>query len=480
MSDSPSQRIRDYQDEASFEYTLRGTRFLVNTEEAPILTDFEAMQPVQEGDQLYYRFRNQTGPAPRDLPVGYEMLFCYGENEHTEEQYYAEASAASKRILTNIYQEGYQEPSVVQMLAIPALLSCRDALIQSKSGSGKTNAFLCGLLMHYEQANPNLQYIFVSSTHEVARQIHHVLLGYLPGDARTALCVGRGKVPGQTDKPIMQQIKEAKVAQVVCCTMGKFYDLCDRGVLRLQDLKAICIDEFDAIVQGRSTAEVKSTGEQLEDIISTLDQHVQRVFVSATVSRYSQRAALGMFRPRSVHVGQPFIMTLPESDLTLDGIRQYYMIEDWKNFLHVVCDLLSNVSFGQCIIFVENSNEVAEVHEALLGADFPLCTPYHGDMSSAERESIYNGFRDGNYRIMVATDLASRGLDFQSVELVVNLGLPKSIATYIHRVGRSGRFGRKGTAVSIIEDCQRYMVEEINRVSDKSKMLNMAQHDIVC
>lgn len=480
MSFRDQDQISDYALTDPHEYVLRGARFQCNTEDAPLLTDFEQLQVTGSGDTLAYQFSHYGGTGPNPVPVTPPMLSQFGEQQHTPEEYERLATQGAERILRNIYAEGYTEPSIVQGLGIPALISRRDALIQSKSGTGKTNTFLCGTLIHFQQENPQLQYIYVSCTREVARQIYEVMMGYLPAGTKTALCVGRGKNPGEQVPSLAEQIAAARQAQVICCTMGKFYDLYERGIIDTRSLKAICVDEWDAIISGRAHEGELSTGEQIQTIIEELDSHVQRIFVSATISEYSQHRALALFRARALHVPLPFVMMLPEQDLTLDGIRQYYTIETSNHYLSALSDILTQVGFAQCIIFADRSEDVQTICDHLAAHGHNLCLPFHGELSSSERLAAYQAFKDSRYRIMVATDLASRGLDFQGVDLVVNMDLPFKVATYIHRVGRSGRYGRKGTAVSIVDDSQRQMVEEINAISDKSKMLNLAEHALVC
>lgn len=486
MSFREEDQISDYSmPEEPSVYTVKGSNFHCNLPDIPILGSFEELQIGGDESAPLYRWSTYGSKGEKEMPVNSHMLTLFGQSEDQgPAEYYRQAREAGDRILRNIYSEGYEEPSVVQTLAIPALVEGRDALIQSKSGTGKTNTFLAGLLMHLQVENPALQYIFVSCTHEVARQIYRVMEGYLPRGTQTALCIGRGKGGeerrGMREESLAEQIRKARKAQVICCTMGKLYDLYERGTIQTVDLKAICVDEFDTIIHGKSRDGNLSSGEQIANIVSNLDNYVQRVFISATTSRYSENRALAMFRPRSMGVQQPMVLLLPDRDLTLDGIRQYYTIEESSNYASTLCDTLSHVNFAQCIIFGERTDDVMDIYHYLVDGGFSLCTPFHGEMSGEERTSVYNKFKDSHYRIMIATDLASRGLDFQGVDLVINIDLPHKISTYIHRVGRSGRFGRKGTAISIVDDSQRGMIEEINRVSDKSKMLNMSEHAVVC
>ena len=440
-------------------------------------------------------------------------------NEHEYYQAYAEARGEHVDYLVRrTYAKGFESPSYIQTISCPEIIQLKDCILQSKSGTGKTHAVSFGLLWHFDLNNKNLQYIFITSSHEVATQIHSHVKSLLPENAKTVLCIGQKKVnpsSGGFKNPIktsslnerqksIQEIKEeVQNAQVIVCTMGKLYDfLFNKKFIQISpNLKAICVDEFDNIVVSRSRQQsggMPSTEQQLEKIIGYINHmcdeenhrtgndfvRVQRIFCSATITNESLETAYKYCGEYSMRIGEPLIVLLDVSDYTLKGIRQYYVECKDLNWKKEVCiDLLKQLRISQGIIFTNKKNTAVELFRLLNNAKLPMISSasiFHGDMEARERDRIYRDFAEGKIRLLISTDVTARGVDVQGINVVINFDMPEQFSTYVHRVGRAGRFGRKGVAINLImvndREDELEKVKEINESSEQSKMTELPEN----
>jgi superfamily II DNA/RNA helicase len=222
-----------------------------------------------------------------------------------------------------------------------------------------------------------------------------------------------------------------------------------------------------------------NTQVQMAQIIDKIPEDTQRVFCSATVTTDALSIANSYFRPYSIEmsIGRKLVVLLDDDDYTLDQIRQYYVVcqnqTDKENNLR---ELLSVLKITQGIIFANKIETADHLRMMLSHFQFPIPTAiFHGKLSGVERESIFTDFRKGRYRLLIATDVASRGLNVDGINVVINFDMPNDLPTYIHRVGRSGRHGRKGTAISFIlhdggRNREMEKVDNINECSQNSKM----------
>lgn len=408
-------------------------------------------------------------------------------------------------LIKQSYAKGYEFPSAVQNIAVPELIMGNDALVQFKSGTGKTHAFLCGCLWGFDPYDDALQYVFITSSHEVAIQIYEQSKFLLQKTARIALCIGQKKdvnsqhtggfkMPTNTSnlgaqpKTLREEKKEMENAQIIVCTIGKFYDFyCNRKWISTEYLKAICIDEFDAIVSRTNFRSdgMPNTDEQVSAIIRNIPRSAQRIFFSATVSESALKIAQSYFRDDT----NPFIVLLDIEDYTLDGIKQYYVVCDsFGQKKEVLLDLIKQCRISKGIIF---TNEIKTANELkyLLDNEFKnfldgqesqnSSAVFHGGLSAINRKNIHSDFLNNKIRLLISTDVASRGLDVQGINVVINFDMPQYLQTYIHRVGRSGRFGRKGIAISLItsnkNNDEMCYIEQINTFSKNSKMLTLPE-----
>lgn len=446
--------------------------------------------------------KNGIAIVPLNKNITNDMLID-GAKKMSDDEYYNtfvqnKTEFLKENLLKNTYAKGFQTPSAVQAISMTDIIQGRDTMIQFKSGSGKTHAFLFSCLWSFDPNDNFLQHIFITSSHEVAEQIF-IHAKYLLGtSAKVALCIGHKQKPATStggfkdnnsgDKTVVQkslreELEEIMSAQVLVCTMGKLYNLyCDKKKIDTKYLKTICVDEFDTIVvpvgktnQKSSMSCMASTEEQMAAIIRKIPEHTRRIFFSATVSSDSFDTVQNYFRKAEIDAN-PLIVLLDSDDYTLDEIKQYYvMSSNNEEKRAILIDLIKQLPLSQAIIYANSKNTANEIRKELLNQMIPIKSGLiHGDLTDSDRRAIVKDFRDGAMRILISTDLTARGFDVQSVNIVLNYDMPDRLETYIHRVGRSGRYNRKGTAISLILHREVQKISDINNCS-KSKMVELPQ-----
>jgi len=369
---------------------------------------------------------------------------------------------------------------------------------------GKTIAFLTGLLWNFEPDINKLQYVFMTSTHQIAHQMYEQVKEIMPETVRVGLCIGNKKVANNgnngafketlkktselTDKnptkmTFKEEVASLQSAQIIVCTMGKFYDyLIDRPLIPTLDyLKAFCVDEFDIIVKPEfQRRDSNNDIDKIGTIVSRLPQYTQRAFFSATITTESLNLAASFFRKYSPEVGDPFIILLKPDDYTLDGIKQFYVqVQSYQEKKQCLIELISQLRISQGIVFVNKIETAEDVKSFLDNQRFPMpSSVFHSNLTSDERNKIFKDFKDYKYRLLIATDVLSRGIDVQSINIVINFDMPREQATYIHRVGRSGRYGRKGTAITFVHVNSTTRINEmlsVDAINDCSKNNKMQE-----
>lgn len=341
-----------------------------------------------------------------------------------------EAMELKAALLRGIYNYGFTAPSAIQSRAIMQIISGRDTIAQAQSGTGKTATFSIGMLEVIETSNKNCQAIVLSPTRELAVQIQNVIKSL--GDfmnIRVHGCVG-GKSVGDDVKALN------KGQHVVSGTPGRVLDMIKRRNINTKNIKMIILDEADELLS-------KGFKEQIYDIYKYLPTGCQAVVVSATLPK----EVLNMTKK---FMNEPVKILVKRDEITLEGIKQYFIQvekEDWK--FDTLCDLYDSLTITQAVIFCNTKRKVDWLANELKKANFTVIS-MHGDMSQDERDKIMNDFRIGNSRVLVSTDVWARGIDVQQVSLVINYDLPLDRENYIHRIGRSGRFGRKGVAINFV------------------------------
>jgi translation initiation factor 4A len=360
---------------------------------------------------------------------------CLSDDEAFEEDKVVEIDnfddmKLKKKVLRGIYAYGFEKPSAIQSKAIPVVMSGKDIIGQAQSGTGKTGTFVIGMLQRIDCRKLELQAIIMAPTRELADQIKRVTdnIGSY-SKVKTCLCVGG------TDT--RENIKELRAGvHVVIGTPGRIQHMVNTKALVGKYVKMFILDEADQML----STDFKF---QVRDIVDIIPRDSQICIFSATLSH-------DVLDITKKFMNHPTKILVKNELLTLEGIKQFFIAlkkEQWK--LGTLIDLYEKINVSQSIIYVNTKQKADYVVKQLREKDFTVAC-IHGDQS--DRKKIMEEFRTGKSRVLVTTDLLARGIDIQQVSIVINYDLPNDIASYLHRIGRSGRFGRKGVAINFVCD----------------------------
>ena len=332
-------------------------------------------------------------------------------------------------LLRGIYAYGFEKPSEIQQLAIKPTISGRDIIGQARSGTGKTGTFGISILERIDEKLNTTQSLILAPTRELVEQITKVIkeLGIFLD------ITVEGFVGGKSIRDDIKKLDEG--VQIVVGTPGRINDLIDKRKLNLDDVKIFVMDEVD---------EMLSRGfiEQVQKIFVDLDETVQVALFSATMTREVKILSEKMIK-------NPVKIFIPLHEQTLEGIPQYYVKLQDSQKLEVIKDLYSSLTLGTSIIFCNSIKTVDFLTDELKTNDFAVSS-IHSGMTQDEREDKLKQLRKGTTRLLITTDILSRGIDVQQLSMVLNYDLPYENETYIHRIGRCGRFGRKGIAINLV------------------------------
>jgi len=337
-------------------------------------------------------------------------------------------------LLRAIADCGFEHPSEVQHECIPQAILGTDVICQAKSGMGKTAVFVLAVLQQIVQSE-GLSCLVLCHIRELAYQICHEFdrfKKYLPG-IRTA--VFYGGIPVQTHRDLLAN--KAELPNIVIGTPGRILQLAEEKVLPLTGIKFFVLDECDKMLE---TIDMRR---DVQKIFKMTPHEKQVMMFSATLSDQIRPVCKKfMHNPLEIYINDG-------SKLTLHGLKQYYvqLQESEKN--RKLVDLLDALEFNQVVIFVKSVGRASELNKLLMDCNFPSIS-IHGGMKQEERIEKYRKFKDFQSRIMVATNIFGRGIDIERVNVVINYDMPENSDTYLHRVGRAGRFGTKGLAISFV------------------------------
>jgi len=362
-----------------------------------------------------------------------------------------------EELLRGIYAYGFEKPSAIQQRAIKPTMLGRDLIAQAQSGTGKTATFAIGTLAKLDPKLRECQSLILAPTRELAQQIQKVVIAlgdYM--DLQVHACVGGTAV--RDDILTLQG-----GVHVVVGTPGRVYDMINRRALRLDSIRQFFLDEADEMLS-------RGFKDQIYDIFKFLPESVQVCLFSATMP-------LDVLEVTARFMRDPIRILVKKDELTLEGIKQFYIAvekEEWK--LDTLCDLYETLTITQAIIYCNTRRKVDWLQEQMQERDFTVSC-MHGDMDQRERDIIMREFRSGSSRVLITTDLLARGIDVQQVSLVINFDLPTNRENYIHRIGRSGRFGRKGVAINFLtEGDVRYLrdIEQFYQTEITEMPMNVA------
>ena len=335
-------------------------------------------------------------------------------------------------LLRGIYAYGFDNPSMIQQKSILSFFDRKDMIAQAQSGTGKTGAFSVGVLQNIDTSAKKVQAIILAPTRELAKQIHDVVSGLavFMKTLKIQLLVG-----GTSTVQDVSFLKSELPHIIVGCP-GRVHDMIRRNHIRGSDVKMIVLDEAD---------EMLSAGfkEQVSNIFNFLSSSVQVCLFSATLPEELHALASNFLR-------NPVKILVKSEQLTLEGIVQHLIaLEDDSHKYNTLKDIFNMISVTQTIIYCNSIKRVTDLTEAMVQDNFPVCC-IHSGMEKSERDAAFRDFKGGKHRVLISSNVTARGIDVQNVGVVINFDVPKDVHTYLHRIGRSGRWGRKGVAINFV------------------------------
>ena len=334
-----------------------------------------------------------------------------------------------ENLLRGIYSYGFENPSDIQCKALPIISAKKDLFAQAQSGTGKTGAFTIGALNLVDESVKKTQVLILNPTYELVNQNYDVMKAL-----SQYMDVNIMKVVGKTS---LSECKSdlKKEPEVIIGTPGRVLDMISNRFLYTDAIKFLVFDEAD---------EMLSSGfmDTIYDIIKYISKDTQICLFSAT--RTEETTDLS-----NKFLNNPELILVEHQNVTLEGIKQYKIVinEEWK--YDTLIDIYNLLNISQCIIYINFKNKLMNLYDELKKNNYPVdCI--HGEITKDDRENKLFNFKNGKTRILLSTDLLARGIDVQQLNLVINFDLPRSKETYIHRIGRSGRYGRKGVAINFV------------------------------
>jgi translation initiation factor 4A len=366
-------------------------------------------------------------------------------------------------LLKGIYEYGFDNPSAIQQRAIKPIVLGRDCIAQAKSGTGKTATFAIGILQKLDMSIRQCQSVVLAPTRELAQQIVKVIsaLGEFMAP-KVHACVGGTAVDedintlregvhvvvgGTAVDEDINTLREG--VHVVVGTPGRVYDMIQCRALKLDYVKMFVLDEADEMLS-------RSFNDQIYNVFKFMPENVQCILFSATMPSEVLEVTKKFMK-------YPIRISVKKDELTLEGIKHFYIaVDNEEHKLDTLCDLYEKVTINQAIIYCNTRKKVDWLSEIMKERKFTVSS-INGDIDQRERDIIMKEFRSGSSRVLITTDLLARGIDVQQVSLVINYDLPTNRENYIHRIGRSGQFGRKGVAINFITQADVKYMDDIEQ-----------------
>ncbi|HEY7968302.1 MAG TPA: DEAD/DEAH box helicase [Solirubrobacteraceae bacterium] len=348
----------------------------------------------------------------------------------------------SEPVLAALREVGYETPSAIQEQAIPPLLTGRDVIGQAQTGTGKTAAFGLPMMMYVDPDTDGVQALVLTPTRELCIQVTQALRAY--GSTRSVDVVA---VFGGA--PIRNQEAQLRGGgHVVVGTVGRVLDLVTRGSLLLHDCRYVVLDEAD---------EMLDLGflEDVEKILSTTPSGRQTALFSATMPDEIRSLA-------DRYLYDPLVVEVAAATLTIDTVEQFQLPVETREKAAKLVEVLRAEQPDQALVFVRTKIRCDQLFRTLRDKGMNV-RALHGDLTQGQRDGVMLAFKGGRVPVLVATDVAARGLDISNITHVINFDVPTSPDTYVHRIGRTGRVGRSGRAITFVEDRQKRELEAIER-----------------
>jgi len=354
----------------------------------------------------------------------------------------------NENLLEGVYLYGFTEPSSIQIKGIESINSGKDCLLQSQSGTGKTATYLLGVLNRLEENDKN-QALIISPTRELCDQIYTVAKELSKSTKLTMeKCIGGTNIGDNKNK--------LRKTNLIIGTLGRVHHMITEKIIHLHSMKIMVMDEADELL-------ADGVNEKLNFIIEKVPTGIQTILISATMNP-------NVFNLSKKILHDPIKILLKNSEVVVDLITQFYLdVESEDLKFETLMDLYNLLSTSQVIIFCNEVKTVNGVKEQLEKNNFAI-TCLHAKMPQSERDSTMKDFRDGKTRILLTTDILSRGIDIPQVNLVVNYDLPQNKETYIHRIGRCGRFGKKGVSISMVKSGDQSDMKTLEMMKQKYRI----------
>ncbi len=324
---------------------------------------------------------------------------------------------------------GFKAPSLVQERTIPIIMEGRDLIVESPTGTGKTLAYLMPLLQRLEEEKKGTQVVILAPSHELVMQIHRAIEEWTKGsNIISGAFIGNANINRQLDA-----LK--KHPQIVVGTTGRILELITMKKLKMHQVKTIVVDEFDLMIAQEHL-------ENLKSIIKTTLRDRQLLFFSATLSDSTEEIGKELMR-------EPQVIAIKKEEYEPAKTEHLYIICEEREKIDILRKLVRSFEEIKALAFINDLNRISELRDRLEyhGLELGMLA---GEASKLQRQEAINGFRRGKFQLLMATDIAARGLDIEGLSHVINIDLPRDSRQYIHRSGRTGRMGAEGTVISIV------------------------------
>ena len=357
-------------------------------------------------------------------------------------------------ILRGIYSYGFEKPSQIQQTAILPILEKKDVIAQAPSGTGKTGAFTVSSLQRVDLTSDTTQVLILAPTHELVKQIHNVIcsIGTMMEGLRVKLLVGGTSVSDDSHE------LRNNVPHVIVGSVGRVSDMIRRRNIQTKNIKLFVLDEADEMLSGGFINNIR-------DMFITFGEDIQTAIFSATLPKE-------IIELTDRFMKTPMRITMEAEKLNLEGIQQFFVAlsNDHEKYATLM-DLFSKLTINQTIVYANSVNRVIDLYDAMKKDGCAVCC-IHSNMTTQERQQSLQAFRAGEYRVLISSNVTARGIDVQQVSFVINFDIPRCVHNYLHRIGRSGRWGRKGMAinfitredVSIMKNIERHYKSTINEL----------------
>lgn len=351
-------------------------------------------------------------------------------------------------LLRGIYNYGFENPSNIQKQAILPIIQGKEIIAQAQSGCGKTGTFAISSLQIIDIDVNKTQVLIIAPTHELVQQIAMVTLsiGGSMANLRVKTLVGGTSIRKETD-----DLKK-NIPHIVVGSAGRIYDMIRRRAINVNDVKLFVLDEADEMLS-------RGFKDQIYNIFQYFSESVQVALFSATVPDEMLIVANKFMR-------NPETIRVENEMLSLAGIQQYFAaMQDDNAKYEMLKDIFGKLSVNQSIIYANSVGRVTDLYDSMIRDGFSVCC-IHSSMRKEDREKAFFEFRTGVYRVLISSNVTARGIDIQQVSTVINFDVPNCVHNYLHRIGRSGRWGRKGLAINFIT---RQDISMLNRIESHYK-----------